>query len=323
MALKLKPFIGKYGGVILGAFYGLGIRLLFGYPAKEFDFSFFSLFSITFIWVVPFVIGIIPMIFARKKQLKSVPYRVLSPAASVLLFFIFCFITRIEDLVCILIIGAPFIAGASLGGALFSLYILNYRHKKGILYSVLFVPFILGAIEEQFKNPSETFDINTSIIINTSPQNIWSNVIRVKQITNSEYNEGFFNFAGIPRPLYAELNADKIGAIRIGHFDGGLQFKETVNYWEPNKKVSFDIHVIPSSIRSTIFDKHILKGGHFKFLNATYQIEPINTNHCKLTLSSSYKLDTKINRYASFWGNWMLEDFQERLLAVIKKRCDE
>jgi hypothetical protein len=320
--MKLKRFLAKYSPIIIGALYGLGMRLLFNIPQNHYGFSFTDLFSITFIWIVPLVIGITPMIFARRENLESVAYRSFSPLLSVLTFFIICFITRIEDLVCIIVIGFPFLLCAVMGGLFFGAFILNYRQRKGILYSVLFIPLLAGMIEEQFKTPSQQFDIKTVTLIHCRPDSIWKNIVRVKQISDEEYNKGLFNYAGIPQPLYAELDRDAIGATGIGHFDGGLQFKETVNQWQRNKKVSFNIRVIPSTLRKTVFDRHLLTGKHFEFLNASYELKPINNSQTQLTLTSSYKLDTRINAYASFWGNNMLGDFQERLLEVIKKRCE-
>ncbi|MDI9311215.1 MAG: hypothetical protein QM535_13450 [Limnohabitans sp.] len=113
-----------------------------------------------------------------------------------------------------------------------------------------------------------------------------------------------------------------MGAKRVGHFEGGLQFVETVNSWERNKYIGFDIVVVPSSIRETIFDEHILRGNHFKFLNASYTLKPLPSGQTELILSSSYELNSKINSYASYCGDQLLTDFQERLLEVIKARCD-
>ncbi|MFT3704711.1 MAG: hypothetical protein QM802_20265 [Agriterribacter sp.] len=79
-------------------------------------------------------------------------------------------------------------------------------------------------------------------------------------MTEKEYNKGFLNYAGIPRPLFAELDKDTVGAKRIGHFEGGLMFEEKVTSWKRNQeKIAFDITVVPSSIRETVFDQHILK----------------------------------------------------------------
>jgi hypothetical protein len=318
---RFKLFVSEYAGVLLGAAYGLGLRLVFNLPGSNFSFT--DLFSITFVWIVPFVIGMVPMFFASERQLSKSGYRIFTPCLTVLLFFLFCFTSRAEDFICILIISAPFLLAAMIGGSIIGILLLKYRQNKNTLYSVLLIPFICGMIEEQFKMPTGTYHVNTVTIINATPQNIWQHVVRVDQINITEYHKGFFNYAGIPQPLYAELNKDTIGATRIGHFEGGLKFIETVNHWERNKKVSFNIAVLPSTIRNTIFDKHILMGNHFKFIDASYTLKKINNNQTELCLSSSYKLDTRVNQYATLWGDALLSDFQERLLAVIKLRCEQ
>jgi hypothetical protein len=319
---RTRSFIGSYAGITAGVIYGLIARLIFNFGDRH-GFGFADLFSITFLWVVPTVIGMIPMLFAPREKLGDPVYRILTPFFTVLIFFISCFITRIEDLVCLIIIAGPFLLGAMIAGWLFGKFLLYYRDKHDILYSIMLIPFLLGFIEEQFKMPTGIYHVNTVTIINAAPQNIWQHVVRVDQINITEYHKGFFNYAGIPQPLYAELNKDTIGATRIGHFEGGLKFIETVNYWERNKKVSFNIAVLPSTIRNTVFDKHILMGSHFKFIDASYTLKKINNSQTELCLSSSYKLDTRINQYATLWGDALLSDFQERLLAVIKLRCEQ
>lgn len=318
---RLKQFLIKYAPILPGALYGLVLRLIFNIPYGS-HFSFTDLFSITFIWVVPFIMGVAPLIFAKKKHLENIGYTACVPAFSVLLFAVICFITRIEDIICIVIIALPFLLCAMFGGLFFGSLILKYRKRRGIIYSILFFPLIAGFVEEQFTVPSQDFEIKTVRIINALPDTIWKNVIRVKEIKDKEYEKGFFNYAGIPKPIFAELDKDTIGATRIGHFEGGLLFKETVSYWDRENKISFNIKVIPSTLRNTVFDQHLLTGKHFEFLTASYELKKINNSQTQLTLTSSYKLDTRINLYASIWGNSMLSDFQGRLLDVIKHRCE-
>lgn len=316
-----RKLTSKYLGVLTGALYGLILRYFFSVGLEN-PFSFTDLFSVTFIWIVPVMIGITPMFFATNDQLGSRHYRAFTPILANLVFFIFCFVTRIEDLLCIIIIALPFMIGAMLGGFIFGALILIFRERKGIMYSVLLLPFLAGAIEEQLKVPSGIYEVKNTVMINTNKDSIWNNVIRVKEIKDQEYSKGIFNYAGIPRPLYAELDKNGAGGNRVGHFEGGLTFKETVNDWDPGKKVSFSIKMVPSTIRQTVFDQHVLKGKHFKFIGASYELTSISNNRTLLTLSSSYQLDTRINYYASAWGNLLLSDFQQRLLEVVRQRCE-
>jgi hypothetical protein len=317
----MKKLFSDYGGIIVGGLYGLAMRLSF---ALDFDFDNETtrLLTITFVMVVPVIIGIAPMMFATKEQLESNTFRITRPFLAVLVFALLALITGLEDLICILVMGFPFCSAAAIGGYIFAKIMLHRKGKNGTMYLLFLLPFLTAFAEEHFPTPSQIYRVSTETIINSSPELIWENVVRVRDIDASEYNEGFFNYAGIPRPLYAELDKDTVGATRTGHFEGGLTFLETVTHWERNKKVAFDIVVVPSSIRPTIFDQHILKGKHFRFLNASYELEPLNAQQTKVTLTSSYKLDTKINAYGAWWGRTFLNDFQERLLQVIKNRTD-
>lgn len=317
----MKKLFADYGGIIVGALYGLAMRLFFTLGFR-FNNETTQLLTITFVMVVPVIIGIAPMMFATKEQLESNTFRITRPFLAVLVFALFALITGLEDLICLLVMGFPFFSAAAIGGYIFAKIRLHRKNKNGTMYLLFLLPFLTAFIEDKLPTPSQTYQVSSVTIINATPEKIWENVVRVREINSSEYDEGFFNYAGIPRPLYAELDKDTVGATRTGHFEGGLTFLETVTHWERNKKVAFDIVVIPSSIRQTVFDQHILKGKHFTFLNASYELEPINAQQTKVTLTSSYKLDTKINTYGAWWGRTLLNDFQERLLEVIKNRAD-
>jgi hypothetical protein len=296
------------------------LRLVFNIDRLE---GAFSLFSVTFIWVTPMIIGMIPLFYASKEQLISWSYRIASPIWTVVVFFLFCFLTRIEDLICLLVILIPYMLGALIAGIIAGEIILRIRNRKGIIYTFLLIPFIASPFEQQISKPVNSYSVTTKIIINAKPDSIWKNIIRVSEINESEYESGFFNYAGIPRPLYAELDRDTIGATSIGHFEGGLKFIETVSAWDKNKEIGFDIKVVPSTIRETVFDQHILKGEHFKFLKATYKLLKLPGEQTQLSLISSYELKTTINSYAAYCGNQLLTDFQKRLLKVIKTRCNK
>lgn len=315
----MKTILKKHAGIIIGALYALVLRLVFN--VHEFA-ELFNLFSLTFVWLTPVGIGIIPLLYASKDQLKSWGYRISSPVWTVSIFFLLCFLTRLEDLICLFVLLIPYILIAATAGLIAGEIIERARIKKRTLYTILLFPFVVSPIEQQFSNPVNDYVVATKITIDAKAEIIWQNIVRVRLISEAEYSRGFFNYAGIPRPLYAELDKDTLGATRIGHFEDGLQFVETVQTWERNKQIRFNITVIPSTIRKTVFDQHLLKGNHFRFLNAEYFLKELPNGKTELTLTSSYQLNTKINTYGSFWGNQFLTDFQDRLLQVIKARCE-
>lgn len=313
----MKSFFKSYGGIIAGAIYALMLRLVFN--IGEFG---FSLFSVTFVWITPIVIGIIPLWYASNAQLNDWWFRVSRPVWTVLVFFTFCFLTRIEDLICLWIMLIPYALGALTCGLIAGAVIKRIRQRRGTFYTLILLPFLLCHAEEQLEKQANQYTVTTRVSIDARPETIWKNIIRVRRIDEQEYTKGFFNYAGIPRPLYAELDRDTLGATRTGYFEGGLKFIEKVSRWDRNKHIAFEITVDPSSIRQTVFDQHVLTGEHFRFLNAAYALRPLRNGQTELILTSSYRMSTHINAYGAYCGNQLLEDFQERLLRVLKTRCE-
>ncbi|NOS94598.1 MAG: hypothetical protein HOP30_22025 [Cyclobacteriaceae bacterium] len=311
-------FFVNYGGIIVGGLYGLILRIFLDKSIE----NLVDLFSITFVWIAPMVVALTPLLFATREQLKEWSFRMSRPILSVLTFFVFCYITRLEDIICLIIIAIPFLLVAAITGVILGGLILQYRKNRGILFSVFLLPLITGVIEPNFPSPTEVVETRSSVVINTSKVKVWESIVRVPEIKTSEYTKGFLNFAGVPRPLYAELDKDTLGGNRRGHFEGGLTFKEKIINWEKNKAITFDIRIVPSTSNKSIFERHMLNGQHFEFLNATYQLKELNESQTELSLITTYRLTTKINFYGKFCGHWMLTDFQERLMAVVKNRCE-
>ena len=338
-----RKWIAKYGGIVIGGLYGLILRFIYGFRA-DYDTEYYKflkswesnypyleykawnsvdIFSLTFIWIVPAVISIIPFIFSINEKLNDKGIRLIRPLLSIFSFFVFCFVTSIEQPICIIIMALPFLFVCVITYYLFGWLFKKYKGRKG-LYSILFLPFFTTFLENRLpvQISSGYYGTTTSINIEATKENIWQNIIRVDSIKNEEYSTGILNLAGIPRPLYAELDKDTLHGTRIGHFEGGLRFKEKIISIQNNKSISFDIKIIPSHESKTIFESHMLNDKHFKFLNATYHLTEIDQNNIELRLTTNYFLRTKMNFYGNFWGNILLQDFQQRLLEVIKNRCE-
>lgn len=309
----------KYGlliiGIALGVAYGLLARLVFGQSA--------TLASVTYLFIIPTNLGIIPLMFADKDKLKSYRNIIFIPWLTVLAFFLTMFLFGMEDFFCLLILAAPFFILGTVGGFIFRLININKQKRKGKLLTIVLVPFLFAPIEGYINSPSKTFNVKSEVIINATPQLIWDNIVEVQTISPNEYNSGLFNALGLPKPISAEVDKKELGGNRIGNFEGGLKFIETITVFEENKKVAFDIKIDPTTVRQKVFDQHVLTGNYFKFVDATYELTDLENGQVKLTLSSSYQLTSKINFYGKFWGNLILRDFQDRLLDVIENRCEK
>ncbi|SHK49947.1 hypothetical protein SAMN04488028_105214 [Reichenbachiella agariperforans] len=314
----MKKIQQKYGllliGVSIGVLYGLITRVVFDEKA--------TLASVTYLFVIPTILGIVPLGFANNEQLKSYKNIIFIPWLTTATFFLTMFLIGLEEFICLLVLAGPFFILGTIGAFIYRLVQLNKEKRKGKLLSLLLVPFLLSPLEQAINSPSSIYQIENEVVISSTSENIWSNIIEVKPIHEAEYKSGFFNRIGIPRPISAEVDKKEVGGQRIGNFEGGLEFKEHISEYDLNNSVSFSIHVTPESIRQNVFDQHVLNGNYFNFVNATYKLKELEDGKVLLKLSSNYQLTSKINLYGKFWGDIILGDFQERLLYVIANRCE-
>lgn len=308
----------KYGlliiGIALGIAYGLVTRLVFGQKA--------TLASVTYLFIIPTILGIIPLMFEDNDKLKSYKSIIFIPWLTVATFFLTMFVLGIEDFICLFVLAAPFFILGTIGALIYSIVQINRQKSKGKLLTLVLLPFLFAPIEEYIKSPSDIFNVNSAVIINATPEVIWNNIVEVETIEPTEYNAGFFNSIGIPRPISATVDKKELGGQRIGNFEGGLKFIETITEYKEHLKVSFNIKIDPTTVRQKVFDQHVLNGNYFTFVDATYELTDLKNGQVKLTLSSSYQLTSTINFYGKFWGDFILTDFQDRLLNVIENRCE-
>jgi hypothetical protein len=76
----------------------------------------------------------------------------------------------------------------------------------------------------------------TYIDIKAPAEKIWSNVTRVREISEEEDQGYLTHLLNFPRPVKAELNYEGVGAYRAAIFTNGLVFHETVTEYIPLKK---------------------------------------------------------------------------------------
>lgn len=304
----------QYIGFLIGALYGLVIRYFAEFYGG-------GVFVITFLYITPVIISIIPIFFSSteiyQSKLKSFSY----PFISVCLFFVFALVTRLEDIACIVFMGAPAILVAGLVG-FFAGMIKRKMMKDKHLYSIVILPFILIPIENIFPDTTDFYSVQSKIVINQNVGTIWNNIIEVPEISEKEYEKGFFYHIGIPRPLYSKLKNKNGKMYRVGYFSEGLQLYETISEQRENEFVNFKIDIENSVLRNTPTDQHVLKGNYFKFENISYRLNPINENQTELILTCDYKVTSKMNFYADFWAEKIIKDFEVRLLQVLKNKLE-
>jgi len=309
--------------ILIPIVFALIVRLIFG--ASIFD-NFVSVMSWTFFIAVPFGIGALMIYFSPIEKVKSLAYRIFFPWIPIVLFLILTLLLSIEGWACWLMIFPLFILFSSLGGLTAGYFKLKKSNKTQNLNISLIVllPFLIGPIENSLETNKKVFHTYTSIIIDSDAQTIWNNVTSVREIKENEDTSKLTKFLGFPRPIKAKLDSCKVGGYRKAIFDKGLIFNETVTKYEDLQLMEFNIKANTYDIPSTTLDEHILIGGkYFDMLNGTYKLRKISTNKFELILYSNFSMKTTFNFYAGIWGNWIMEDIQNNILKLIKKRSEK
>jgi hypothetical protein len=228
-----------------------------------------------------------------------------------------------EGMICLTIIVAPFLALGTLGAFIYRLIKLKNEGKGTKLYISLAIPFLFLLIETNIQPTDQIHTVTTSLEINADKLKIWENVKNVKNIQPNEIKTHFVHLIGIPKPTNGELDKEQIGGVRNITWEKGIKFEEKIKSWDEGNGFAYDINVDPTSIPPTTLDEHVMIGGkYFDVLEGSYKIDKLGQTKNLVTLSCTYRVTTNLNFYSKLWADFILDDFNEMILEVIKKRSE-
>ena len=301
--------------------YALILRLIFGVKTWN---ELFSVMSITFLFLLPTIVGALTVYLSKIENVKQIRYRIFIPWIPIFLFLVFTIVLSIEGWACWIMILPIFLFTASIGGLIGGY--LKLRNKKNTLNISIIVlfPFLFSPFEKLIDTIPSTYKAYTYIDINAPAEKIWDNVTKVEKIP-IHLDKGYLTrFLGFPRPVKAILNYEGVGGYREAIFTKGLVFHEVVTEYIENKKMVFTIKAFPHEIPSTTMDEHVVIGGdYFDVLKGTYEIEKLQNGRNRLHLYSFFKMNTTFNFYAGLWGKLIMKDIQNNILQIEKKRAEQ
>lgn len=301
--------------------YAIILRLLFGVDTWR---DLYSVMSISFLFCLPTIVGALTVYLSSDDFAQKIAYRFFAPWIPILFFFFLTLIFSLEGWACWLMVLPLFLLAASVGGLIGGYLKLRKKNNNTYISILTLLPLCLSPIENMIGAIPGTYKAYTCIDIHSTPDKIWNNVTRVKEIPEEQDKGWLTRSLGFPRPVKAELNFLGVGASREAIFTNGLVFHETVTAYSDKKKMAFTIKAYPYEIPSTTMDEHVVIGGqYFDVLNGVYELEKLNDNTYRLHLYSHFKLKTTFNFYASWWAKWIMKDIQNNILQVEKKRAEE
>lgn len=324
--------------VCLATFYGLSMRLLFGFAD-----GLIQVMSIAFIFLMPLGIGALTVRFSDRARIQSRLYSFFMPWLSSLALLVITIAVAIEGAICWVMAYPVFAIVAGIGGLIMRGHLLrqtqsleagtdeksldggkDFRNNGNLQVSVLLLfPLLAALLESTIEFRPQEFEAYNTIDIQAADTVVWSNVTRVRDITEAEDRSGINRLLGMPRPIRAELDTLAVGGQRAAIFERGLVFHETVFEYEPLRRMAFTIKADPDEIPPTAMDEHVVVGGeYFDVLEGRYVLEPLGEGRCRLHLSSRFVVSTSFNFYSGLWARWIMSDIQENILQVIRRRSE-
>ncbi|WP_240631061.1 hypothetical protein [Leptospira kmetyi] len=312
---------------VLPALYALGIQWIIRIESLK-DFGLTMAYGGVFLF--PFVIGVLSAYGAEKEKPKSILFHIFFPWIPTVFSLLFAILVDWEGMIC-LIMGLPiYLVLSSLGGIAVAIWFYIFPENRMNLlaaFGILSLPLVTGYFETFWDLPNEIRFVETKISIESTPETIWKNIIRIPELEKTE--DGFFYTMGFPRPVEATLSHEGIGGVREAKFEKGLVFYETITEWNPGRKLKFEIQADPNLTPLTTLDPHVVPGGiYFDALQGEYELEynkilkDNKKENVVLHLRSKYRLSTHFNFYASLWGDFLMRDIQNSILRILKRRIE-
>jgi hypothetical protein len=308
-------------GAAMGLAYGLSIR----YGSRLFPVSsVFRVMTLSFMFLLPFAMGFITIFIVERRRPQPIWIWFLLPWLPVAAGEAATAAALWEGLICIVMfapiaLGASTLGGVAAGGIV--RFVRSRRPSEASLVCVMFLPLLLSPFEPRLLLHQELRNVESVIDIAAPPSAVWRNIERVPRISSAELQSSWSHTIGFPDPVEATLSAEGIGGVRHATFAGGVLFIETIDAWEPERRLGFSIRA--DQIPKTTLDEHVTVGGKFfDVLYGEYLLEPLPNSVTRLHLLSRHRVSTDFNWYAHLWTDAVMSDLQRRILVVVKHRSE-
>lgn len=316
LKIVVKQFVNKYNqisGILLSIVYSLIIRLLAEFNVIEIN-------SISFLLITPTVMGFIPFFLKDKKIIQSFGKALFYPFFAVAIFFLIAIVSGLEDIICLLIIGFPFIVLIMLVSII--LYVVLRDREKRLKRQALpifLLPVVLGMIEKEIPKQTKYYEIERTIEIQKSADKIYSILFSVPDLRNTN-RKSFINYLGVPQPIRSSYNP-KLN-IREGYFENGIVLSEKVIERDFNKKLVFSIQLDKCNFKNSPTLSHVFESKSIKFQSISYDLLSISPNKTKVKLKTKFHLNSQMIFYGEFWSNQIITNFEETILNSLKKQLE-
>lgn len=319
---RVRYAISMFAGVPVGAAYGLFVRFAFDLGQTSMH-DLFGTMTLGFIFVMPFVLGVIAVSVAPLPARTSWTYGITASLVSCSSSLVLLGIFQWEMLICLLMLAPASFVMALLGGLLATVVaklLTRPERQSHLAMGLALLPFLVTPMESQFPPADSVRMVTVRQPIHASAAAVWYQITHFDTIQPSEQRLSAFHLLGLPNPVSATLMGSGVGVVRRGFYENGLTFREVVTEWQPGRSFGFTIALDPDVPTPAPYDG--IGGRYLTLLSARYTIEPADDGTVVLVLESSHRISTRFNGYSGAWTEFILGDLQGYLLRIVRERAE-
>lgn len=318
----------KYRGALIGFVIGAAYALVCGFLftlGEKLSLEFIEFVSIAMLIATPVSVGVITVFFATREQASNKNYRRYYPWLSVFGWALISLIFAVETLICIIMLLPLYLPLSTLGGTIGGYIRRNYCDKanQSVTGCFAFLPFILIPFELPLAESTLNHTVTNSVIIEEKASAVWSTLPTIENIKPEELGWNLSHFIGLPKPVSAHTPQMSVGSMRDLRWEKGVHFQEEITEIKENRLLAYNVHVNQESMKIAELDTHIVVGDkYFDVISGSYSLSTVG-NNTLLSLSTSYRMTTNINWYGKILANFVLDDFHDSVLQLIKQRAEK
>ncbi|MGM5631656.1 hypothetical protein O2K51_12205 [Apibacter raozihei] len=281
--------------------------------------KYLSVYGLTIFIFLPFLLGAVPSFYVTKiKYKRNVYYQAVINLSISLFLLLFL---AMEGIICI-IMALPILLLLVLLGALIGKSVAKKFKVNEKLLTVFFLTSSMVFLSFDSKNKaSALISVTTEIDINSSVENVWTNVLEFDSI--SPPKEIIFK-TGISYPTDAKIKGRGIGAIRYCNFTTG-SFVEPITEWNAPYELKFAVERQPLPMNEmnpfwNIQPLHLK--GYFLSKKGEFKLRNIGDNQTQLSGTTWYELNIAPAGYWKLWSDFIIHKIHLRVLNHIKERSE-
>lgn len=233
-----------------------------------------------------------------------------------------------EGAVCVVMILPLWLPAAAFGALVNRLGARNKRLQEGRpteLHAAgwLLLPMLALSADALAPARWQNVTVRREVVIAASRERIWPILHSMPVITPLE---GKMNFTqdvlGIPRPSSAQVVQQQGRLVRKAQWGPDARFEEIITRSVPMMELVWIFSFRNDSIQAYT-DRHISPDGPtLKIATGGYQLTPLANGKTRLTLTTNYRMRVRLDNYLRLWGEILLGDIQENVLAIVKQRAE-